>query len=188
MIGAGIFSILGVVADISGSAMPLSFAIGASRGWFAAMATPRSARRSRVSVARYVPGAWLWRGCRLGFAEPVSVLQLHHLDRALRDRVCSVCRDLHALPSKVWAVGVVFAFTAINFLGARIMGRAESVIVITKVGILVALRRGGLRRAPPETDPHACRRRLWPVPWRSSPGPGSVRRLRGVRSDHECRG
>ena len=35
MIGAGIFSILGVVAHISGSAMPLSFAIGAavSHAW-----------------------------------------------------------------------------------------------------------------------------------------------------------
>ena len=36
MIGAGIFSILGVVAHISGSAMPLSFAIGAVVAGFAA--------------------------------------------------------------------------------------------------------------------------------------------------------
>ena len=41
------------------------------------------------------------------------------------------------LPSKVWAVGVVLAFTAINFLGSRLMGRAESVIVIIKVAILI---------------------------------------------------
>ena len=41
------------------------------------------------------------------------------------------------LPSKVWAVGVVLAFTAINFLGSRTMGRAESVIVIIKVAILI---------------------------------------------------
>ncbi len=42
-----------------------------------------------------------------------------------------------ALPFKVWALGVVLAFTAINFLGARTMGRAESVIVIIKVAILI---------------------------------------------------
>jgi L-asparagine transporter-like permease len=41
------------------------------------------------------------------------------------------------LPSKVWAAGVVLAFTAINFLGSRLMGRAESVIVIIKVAILI---------------------------------------------------
>ena len=65
------------------------------------------------------------------------------------------------LPSKVWAVGVVLAFTAINFLGARIMGRAESVIVIIKVAILIlfvaaafiALPGGGFARLSPSTWP-----------------------------------
>ncbi len=59
-----------------------------------------------------------------------------------------------ALPSKVWAVGVVLVFTAVNFLGARIMGRAESAIVIVKVAILIvfivaafiALPKGGFAR------------------------------------------
>jgi amino acid transporter len=51
------------------------------------------------------------------------------------------------LPSKVWAVVVVLTFTAINFLGNRLMGRAESVIVIIKVP--------------------------GPVLWRSSPGQAS---------------
>ena len=66
-----------------------------------------------------------------------------------------------ALRAKVWAVGVVLAFTAINFLGARIMGRAESVIVIIKVGILVvfiaaafiALPGNGPARLSPATWP-----------------------------------
>ena len=31
----------------------------------------------------------------------------------------------------------MLAFTAINFLGSRLMGRAESVIVIIKVAILI---------------------------------------------------
>jgi amino acid transporter len=65
------------------------------------------------------------------------------------------------LPSKVWAVGVVLAFTAINFLGARIMGRAESVIVIIKVVILIVfiaaafigLPGNGLSRLSPATWP-----------------------------------
>jgi amino acid transporter len=65
------------------------------------------------------------------------------------------------LPSKVWAVGVVLAFTAINFLGSRIMGRAESVIVIIKVAILIvfivaaflALTGKGSARLSPATWP-----------------------------------
>ena len=46
-------------------------------------------------------------------------------------------RTFVPLPSKVWAVGIVFVFTVINFLGSRSMGRTESVIVFIKVGILV---------------------------------------------------
>ena len=65
------------------------------------------------------------------------------------------------LPLKVWAVAVVLAFTAINFLGSRIMGRAESVIVIIKVAILIlfivaafiALPGGGVSRLSSATWP-----------------------------------
>ncbi len=65
------------------------------------------------------------------------------------------------LPLKVWAVGVVLAFTGVNFVGARIMGRAESVIVIVKVTILiifvvaafVALPKNGFARLSPDTWP-----------------------------------
>lgn len=51
MIGAGIFSILGVVASISGSAMPISFAIGAVVAGLAAYGYAALGRRSRRSGA-----------------------------------------------------------------------------------------------------------------------------------------
>jgi amino acid transporter len=41
------------------------------------------------------------------------------------------------LPEEAFAVGVVVAFTVVNFIGSRVMGRVESVIVGIKVGILL---------------------------------------------------
>jgi amino acid transporter len=65
------------------------------------------------------------------------------------------------LQSKVWAVSVVLVFTAINFLGSRTMGRAESAIVIIKLIILaifivaafVALTRSDVSRLSPSAWP-----------------------------------
>jgi len=43
---------------------------------------------------------------------------------------------VHPPSTEVWAVSVVLVFTTINFLGSRIMGRAETVIVMIKLAIL----------------------------------------------------
>ena len=76
------------------------------------------------------------------------------------------------LPSKVWAVGVVFAFTVINFLGSRSMGRAETMIVMIKVAILAAFIAAAFIALPGRGLP-----RLSPASW---PGPVEVLTGAGV--------
>lgn len=162
MIGAGVFSILGVVASISGSAMPISFAIGAVVAGLAAYGYAALGKTFPT-----VGGAvtFLVRGYGEGVASG-SLNLFQYFSYIITIALYATGFAAYAatfvdLPSKVWAVGVVLAFTAINFLGARIMGRAESVIVIIKVAILIlfvaaaftALPGGGFARLSPSTWP-----------------------------------
>ncbi len=138
MIGAGIFSILGVVASIAGSAMPLSFAIG---GVVAGLAAYSYVALGRTFPSVGGPVTFLVRGYGAGVASG-SLNLFQYFSYIITIALYATGFAAYAgtfidLPSKVWAVGVVLAFTAINFLGSRTMGRAESVIVIIKVAILI---------------------------------------------------
>jgi amino acid transporter len=162
MIGAGIFSILGVVARISGSAMPLSFAIGGVVAGLAAY--------GYVALGKTFPSAggavtFLVRGYGDGVASG-SLNIFQYFSYIITIALYATGFAAYAvtfihLPAKVWATGVVLAFTAVNFLGSRIMGRAESVIVIIKVAILIvfivaafiALTGSGPARLTPATWP-----------------------------------
>ena len=138
MIGAGIFSVLGVVAGISGSALPLSFAIGGVVAGFAAY--------GYVALGKTFPSVggavtFLVHGYGDGVASG-SLNLFQYFSYIIAIALYATGFAAYAvtfvhLPLKLWAVTVVLVFTAINFLGSRIMGRAESVIVIIKVGILV---------------------------------------------------
>ena len=172
MIGAGIFSILGVVARIAGSALPLSFAIGGIVAGLAAY--------SYMALGRTFPSVggavtFLVRGYGDGVVSG-SLNLFQYFSYIITIALYATGFAAYAvtfvhLPAKVWAVGVVLAFTAINFLGSRLMGRAESVIVIIKVAILIvfivaaflaSLGTGLLGSRPPPGRVH----------WRSSPEPG----------------
>ena len=173
MIGAGIFSILGVVASIAGSAMPLSFAIGGVVAGLAAysyVALGRTFPSVGGAVTFLVRGYGEGRGLR--FAEPLPILQLHHHDCPLRDRVRRLCRDLCSSP--VQGVG--------GGRGARLHGdqlprqpnhgpggvRDRD----HQGGDPRRLRRGSVHRAPRRRGSLACRQPPGRVLWRSSPGPG----------------
>lgn len=137
MIGAGIFSILGVVAGVSGSAMPVSFAIG---GVVAGLAAYSYVALGKTFPTVGGPVTFLVRG----FGEGVTAGSLNvfqYFSYVITIALYATAFAAYAstfvhLPPKAWAVIVVLAFTAINFLGSRLMGRAESVIVVLKVAIL----------------------------------------------------
>ncbi len=138
MIGAGIFAILGVVAGITGTALPLAFIIGGVVAGFAAY--------SYVALGRTFPSVggavtFLVHGYGDGVAAG-SLNSFQYLSYIIAIALYATGFAAYAvtfvhIPKTYFAVGVVLVFTAVNFLGSRVMGRAESVIVIVKVTILV---------------------------------------------------
>jgi len=142
MIGAGIFSILGVVAQASGTAMWLSFVIG---GTVALLST--------------------YSYAKLGVRYPSAGGAVEFLVKGFGDGVLSgginlymwvgyvIALALYAqgfsgyamtfLPahSPFWisnaiGVGIVLIFTAVNVIGARVVGGSETFIVVVKLLIL----------------------------------------------------
>ncbi len=95
MVGAGIFSILGVVAQAAGNAMWIAFLIG---GVVALLSTYSYAKLGAVfpsaggAVHFLVKGFRRRRSCRR--SQPVHVGRLHHLARALRHGLRQLRRDL----------------------------------------------------------------------------------------------
>jgi len=138
MIGAGVFSILGVIAGISGSAMWLSFLIGGFVALFIAY--------SYVKMGKTFPsvGGAVTFMVR-GYGDNVSAGTLNLFQyfafvisiAIYASGFASYAQTFVDLPAKAYAVGVILLFTFVNFLGSRIMGKAESVIVVTKVTILI---------------------------------------------------
>jgi len=150
MIGAGIFSILGVVATISGSALAVSFAVG---GFVAALAAYSYAKLgSRYpsaggSVQFLVEGLGdgLLTGTLNIFQYIAYIISIALYAAGFAGYAMTFTPD--GTPSwvqKGFSVGVVVAFTGLNFLGSRAMGRAESIIVAIKVAILVVFIAAGL--------------------------------------------
>lgn len=138
MIGAGVFSILGVVAGITGSAIWVSFAIGAVVASFAAY--------SYVSLGKVFPSiggsvTFLVQG----YGDTVTTGTLNTfqyfafiISLALyATGFAAYARTFMHVNANILAVSIVVVFTLVNFVGSRLMGRAESFIVITKVTILI---------------------------------------------------
>jgi amino acid transporter len=169
MIGAGIFSILGVVAQVAGSALPVSFLIG---GIVALLAT--------------------YSYAKLGARYPSAGGAVQFLVEGLGDNVLSgglntfqwigyvITLALYAsgfagyaqtfLPTgtpgpwaQVFAVGIILAFTLVNSLGAGTVGKAETLIVGIKVAILIGFVALGMWAVTPA--------RLAPTTW---PGLGDI--------------
>jgi amino acid transporter len=143
MIGAGVFSIMGVVAGVSGTALPLSFAIGGLVAVLAAYSYTKLGQRYPTvggSVQFLVQG--YGDGLRSGavnifmYIAYVIAIALYANGFAAY-AVTFFSENPGELATKAFAVGVVVAFAAVNFLGTRAMGKAETVIVGIKLAILV---------------------------------------------------
>ncbi|MBN2168794.1 MAG: amino acid permease [Actinobacteria bacterium] len=150
MVGAGVFSVLGVAAESAKNALWLSFLVGFVITLF-----------STYSYAK------------LGVKYPSAGGAVEFLIRGFGDNVLSggfniylwfgyvIAIALYAMgfasyfatfftknPSTFFlrsvALAVVLIFTVVNFLGAKYVGRSETIIVGIKVSILVLFAAGGL--------------------------------------------
>jgi amino acid transporter len=150
MVGAGIFSILGVVAEAAGSAMWLAFTIG---GGVALLSTysyaklgaafPSAGGAVHFLVKGFGDGVlaggvnlFMWAGYIISLALYASAFGSY--------AATFVTEKPSPLVLKSLAVGSVLLLTVVNAFGAKMMGRSETLIVAIKVAILVLFAAVGL--------------------------------------------
>lgn len=150
MIGAGIFSILGVVAEASGSAMWLSFLIGGVIALFSTYSYAKLGAKypSAGGAVEFLNKGWgagtisgglnlfMWIGYIISIALYAQGFSGY----------CATffTNDPSPLLTKSIASGIVIFFTVVNMLGAGSVGKAETFIVIVKVSILILFAAAGL--------------------------------------------
>ncbi len=174
MIGAGIFSILGVGAQICGSNLPLAFFLAGIVAWFVAYAY---AHLGSVYVSNAGPIEFIIRafGDRLfvgvlAFLYWFSfVVSISLFAKAFAYYGLAL---FHLTPSPL-LVGFVEAFviaffTVLNFFGAKAVGKVEFYIVLLKVSILLSFVLLGIWTVHPEwidlnLSPSALRNTLYAV-------------------------
>jgi amino acid transporter len=143
MVGAGIFSILGTVAQVAGNAMWLSFAIG---GVVALLSTysyaklgatfPSAGGAVHFLVKSFGDGVlaggmnlFMWAGYIISLALYAAAFGHYAATFVTTTPSATLVKSL--------AIGAVVALTIVNAFGAKIMGRSETVIVAVKVAILM---------------------------------------------------
>jgi amino acid transporter len=156
MVGAGIFSILGVVAQAAGNAMWMAFAIG---GVVALLSTysyaklgatfPSAGGAVHFLVKSFGDGV-LAGGLNL-FMWAGYIISLALYATAFGSYATTFSADPHApLLIEALAVASVLVLTIVNAFGARIMGRGETIIVAAKLAILILFAATGLWFVKPD--------------------------------------
>ena len=149
MVGGGIFSVLGLTVQVAGSGAYLSFVVG---GAVAALTGFSYARLSIVVRSRGGTATFLDRAFGVRIAGPLNLLLWLSYFVMLGLYAVAFGAYLAALlgvdPNggwrRVFASVVIVAFAALNLAGARLVGRAESVLVYFKLTVLVVFSIGGL--------------------------------------------
>lgn len=150
MVGAGIFSILGVVAQAAGNMMWLAFMIG---GVVALLSTYSYAKLGAVFPSAGGAVHFLVKGYGDGilsgglnlFMWAGYIISLALYATAFGSYAATfITTTPQPLLVKSFAVGSVLGLTLLNAFGARIMGRSETLIVAIKVAILVLFAAAGL--------------------------------------------
>jgi len=143
MIGAGIFSIIGIAAQIAQTALPLAFFFG---GMIALLSTYSFAKLSSKYPSQGGPVEFIFRSFGKGiFSGGMNVLlwvgyifALALYARAFGGYAMSfVPEGAPAYWSHILITGIVVLFTLVNAIGAEAVGKSETTIVAIKVGILL---------------------------------------------------
>lgn len=164
MVGAGIFSILGVVAQAAGNAMWLAFAIG---GVVALLSTYSYAKLGATFPSAGGAVSFLVKGFGDGvFAGGLNlfmwagyIISLALYATAFGSYAATfITTTPSPLLLKSLAIGSVLVVTVVNAFGAKVMGQGETIIVAIKVAILAVFAAVGLYFVRPENLSPA----LWP--------------------------
>jgi amino acid transporter len=154
MVGGGIFSVLGLTVQFGGGGAYLSFVVG---GTVAALTGSSYARLSVKIQSRGGTAAFLDQAFGVGVAGPLNLLLWLSYFVMLALYAVAFGAYFAALvgldPDGTWrrifGSAVVVAFAALNLAGARVVGRAESVLVYFKVAVLLLFCFAGLAFVDP---------------------------------------
>lgn len=149
MIGAGIFSILGIACQIAGNAVYISFILA---GTVTLLSTYSYAKLGVKYPSVGGPVEFLVREFGDGiFSGGVSILlwigyiiALALYARAFAAYSLTFFIDAPHYWLNISATGIILLFTAVNFIGSKAVGRSELFIVIIKVGVLILFAALGL--------------------------------------------
>jgi amino acid transporter len=143
MIGAGIFSILGIATEIVGNLIYVSFIIGGS---IALLSAYSYAKLGSKYPSAGGPVEFLIRGFGDGILSGgfnfllylgyIFVLSVYA--KAFGNYAATLLSSYpYEATSTILAISIILIFTFINLLGAKAVGKSETLIVAIKVGILV---------------------------------------------------
>jgi amino acid transporter len=156
MIGAGIFSIFGTAVNISGNAIYVSFVIAGMVALLNAYSYAKLGVRYQSAGG---PVEFLLKGFGDGILSGGLNLLLwisYIFALALYSKGFSSYAVTFLPPGSahVWenifATAIIVVFTAINFIGAKAVGKSELFIVSIKVGILMLFAAAGIAYMNPE--------------------------------------
>jgi amino acid transporter len=155
MIGAGIFSMLGVAGQIAGNAVYVSFFLA---GLVALLCTYSYAKLGATYPSAGGPVEFLIRGfgnnvLSGGFNMLLWIAYIFALALYAKAFGSYAATFLSPTAPAIWvnifATSIVIIFALVNYVGARAVGRAEFAIVLTKVCILVLFAGFGFLHAKP---------------------------------------
>ena len=150
MIGAGIFSILGIATTIAGNIVYISFIIGGS---IALLSTYSYAKLATRYPSAGGPVEFLVRGFGDGILSGGFnfllwigyIFALSVYAEAFGSYAATLLpMGQSGLYVTILAILIILIFTSINYLGPKIVGRSEIIIVGIKVGILLTFAIVGL--------------------------------------------
>ncbi len=154
MVGAGIFSILGVVAEAAGNAIWISFLIGGFVALLSAYSYsklgvryPTAGGAVQFLVQGYGDGIvsgslnlFMWIGYVIALALYAAAFSAYFLAMFPVGGV---------EVGKMISVGIVLLFVAVNWIGAKSVGRSELIIVAIKLVILLLFAFAGIGYVKP---------------------------------------
>lgn len=150
MVGAGIFSIFGTAVQISGSAVYISFIIA---GLIALLNTYSYAKMGVQYPSAGGPVEFLLKGLGDGILSGglnlllwvgyVFALSLYAKGFSFY-AVTFLPQGASHIWTNVFATAIIIVFTAVNFIGAKAVGKSEFFIVSIKVGILLLFATAGI--------------------------------------------
>ncbi len=155
IIGASIFSILGVGAEIAGKNLPLAFILSSLAAYLVAY---NYAKLGSKFISNAGPIEFILRGMgdneitgTLAFLMWMSyVVSLSLFANAFAGYFLALIKVQHQFLFGLVEVVVISVFMVLNFFGSKAVGRAESLIVLGKLIVLGVFVLGGLWTINPD--------------------------------------